>query len=106
MHQYLISLLIFLPLVAALVALFVPARSVNIFRWITLIASLIQIAALSQVMIAYDPAADLQFVEQKPWITLDLGSWGVLKAEYFVAIDGLNILFVCLTIGVMLITGC
>jgi NADH-quinone oxidoreductase subunit M len=103
MQQYLISLLIFTPLIAALIALFIPARFENIFRWLTLVAGLLQVLALAAVMIHFDPLHSLQFTEQKPWITLDLGSWGILKAEYFVAIDGLNILFVCLAIGIMLI---
>jgi NADH-quinone oxidoreductase subunit M len=42
-------------------------------------------------------------IEKQPWITLDLGPWGILKAEYFVAVDGLNFPLVCLSVGVMLI---
>lgn len=53
---------------------------------------------------AYDSMGGLQFVEQHAWITLDLGSWGILKAEYLVGLDGLSLPLVCLTVGVMLIT--
>ena len=45
------------------------------------------------------------FSEQEPWITIDLGTWGTLQAEYFIAVDGLNILFVCLTVFIMLIAA-
>ena len=103
MQQYLLSLLIFAPLAAALIALFIPARLTKYFPFLALTASLLQIAILVRLVSDYDPSASLQFMEQQPWITLDLGSWGVLKAEYFLAIDGLNISFVCLTVGIMLI---
>jgi len=105
MQQYLLSLLIFTPLIAALIALFIPSALERFFRILALITSLVQVLVLAQVMIHYEPSLSLQFAEQKPWISLDLGTWGILKAEYFVAIDGLNILFVCLTVGIMLIAG-
>src|SRR5688500_11971504 len=101
MQQYLLSLLIFIPLIAALIALFIPSTFERSFRFVALISSLIQVFVLLQLLIAYDPSAGLQFAEKQPWILLDLGGWGTLKAEYFVAIDGLNILFVCLTVVIM-----
>jgi NADH-quinone oxidoreductase subunit M len=103
MQQYLLSLLIFTPLAAAVVALCIPSVFHKAFRLLSVVASLIQILVLSQVIRAYNPSASLQFVEQKSWISLDLGSWGILQAQYFVGIDGLNILFVCLTVFIMLI---
>lgn len=103
MQQYLLSLLIFTPLIAALAALFIPSRSETSFRLVAVIASVLQIVYLTKLLIAYDTTLTLQFAEQKPWITLNLGMWGILKAEYFLAIDGLNIAFVCLTVGIMLI---
>ena len=104
MQQYLLSLLIFIPLIAALIALFIPSPRQRYFRLLSLTANVAQVAVLIPLMVSYDSSLSLQFVEQKPWISLDLGTWGILKAEYFVAIDGLNILFVCLTIAIMLLT--
>lgn len=104
MHQYLISLLIFTPAAAALVALFIPSSSQKYFRPIAFASSAVQILLLIQVILAYNPSDSLQFVERVPWITLDLGEWGTFQAEYFVGIDGLNILLVCLTVVIMLIT--
>ena len=101
MQQYLLSLLIITPLVAALVALFIPSRLIKYFPVVSLIASVIQIFFLIQLLSGYQAAGTLEFVEQQPWITLDLGSWGVLKAEYFLAVDGLNISFVSLAVGIM-----
>lgn len=104
MQDYLLSILIFTPLVAALIALFIPSSSHRIFRIITILAGIVQIIALTPVMVGFKPGS-LQFIEQKPWITIDLGSWGTLQAEYFVGIDGLNILFVCLTVFIMLMAA-
>jgi NADH-quinone oxidoreductase subunit M len=103
MQHYLLSLLIFTPLIAALIALALPSASHRPFRLIALGASIVQLIVLAFVIAAYEPSTSLQFVEKKSWIALDLGSWGALQAEYFVAIDGLNILFVCLTVVIMCI---
>jgi NADH:ubiquinone oxidoreductase subunit 4 (subunit M) len=105
MQEYLLSLLIFTPLIAALAALVMPSRLEKYFRPVALAASLVQLLVLTQLLITYEPLQTLQFVEQKPWIILHLGSWGILKAEYFVAIDGLNIVFVCLTVVIMFIAA-
>ena len=91
MQQYLLSSLIITPLVAALVALFIPSRLIKYFPVVSIIASVIQIFFLIQLLSGYQAAGTLEFVERQPWITLHLGSWGVLKAEYFLAVDGLNI---------------
>ena len=104
MEQYLISLLIFTPLLAAVVALCLPSSSKRTIRIVALVASIIQVVALVQMLLQYEVTSTPQFVEQKSWITLDLGSWGTLKAQYFVGIDGLNILLVGLSVVIMLIT--
>ncbi len=104
MQQYLISLLILTPLAAAMIALFVRASSHSIFRILALLASIVQTGILTQIIFGYNPSSSLQFVEQRPWITLDLGTWGTFKAEYFVGVDGLNILLICLSVVIMLIT--
>lgn len=105
MQQYLLSLLIFTPLAAALIALFIPSTLEKYFRILFVVASIVQIFFLLQLLIAYDPSVSLQFAERKTWISLDLGSWGILKAEYFIAVDGLNIALVSLTVFVMAIAG-
>jgi NADH-quinone oxidoreductase subunit M len=45
----------------------------------------------------------LRLVEQASWFTIDLGSLGLLKAEYILAVDGLSMPLVALTVIVMLI---
>ncbi len=103
MQEYLLSLLILTPLAGAFVALCIPSGSEKVFRIVALISGIIQLMVLIQLITHYSPSESLQFVEQRPWITLDLGGWGTLKAQYFVAVDGLNILLVCLGVAIMLI---
>ena len=105
MQQYLLSLLIFTPLVAALIALFIPSSLERAFRVIAIATGVLQLITLVPIIMGFEPSGALQFVEQKPWITLDLGIWGTLKAEYFVALDGLNIVLVCLSVFVLLIAS-
>ena len=103
MQQYLISILIFSPLFAALVGLLVPAKSENIFRYLTAMVNVVQLITLLAMIAAYDKSEALLFVEQQPWITLDLGTWGLLKATYFVGVDGLSFPLIILSVLVMCI---
>jgi NADH-quinone oxidoreductase subunit M len=105
MQQYLLSSLIFTPLLAAFIALFIPRHYEKLFRITSLMASLIQVFLLIIIVCGYTKGEQLQFTEQQPWITLDLGSWGILKAEYFVGLDGLNLSLISLSIGIMLIVN-
>src|SRR5688572_1195088 len=105
MQQYLISLLIFTPLVAAIVGLILPAKSQNAFRYLTLFANGVQIILLLTMIFLYEKSSSsMQFVAQHPWITLDLGAWGVLKATYFVGVDGLSFPLVILSVFILSIT--
>src|SRR5687767_2557297 len=103
MQQYLLSFLIFTPLVAAFFILFLPFSQQKHSRTITVFASILQCLTLFYILFQFSGDGSLQMIEKKPWITLDLGSWGILKAEYFVALDGLNLPLVALTVVIMLI---
>jgi NADH-quinone oxidoreductase subunit M len=104
MQQHLLSFLIFTPLLAALFILLIPASSANLFRKTAIAASALQCVLVVVAVINYESQLEPQFVEQFSWITLDLGSWGILKADYFVALDGLNMPLVCLSVAIMFIT--
>lgn len=103
MQQYVLSFLIFTPLLAAAFVLLTPQSSEAVFRRIAVAASAFQVLATLFLIAGYDPDRPLQYVEKVPWIRLELGSWGVLNAEYFVAIDGLSMPMVCLSVGIMAI---
>lgn len=103
MQQYLISFLIFTPLLAAFLGLFLPVTNEKSFRILTLVVNVLQLIALFFILRAYIPDQGVQFVEKQPWITLHLGGWGTLKAEYFVGLDGLSLPLTALAVFVMFI---
>ncbi|HTF19458.1 MAG TPA: NADH-quinone oxidoreductase subunit M [Chryseolinea sp.] len=103
MQEIQLSLLIFTPLLAAFIGLFIPARSVGVFRYLSLITNAVQLVVLISLLVSYHPDAGTQFVEYQPWITIDLGNWGVLKAAYFLGLDGLSLPLVALSVLVLLI---
>jgi NADH-quinone oxidoreductase subunit M len=104
MQQYLISLLIFTPLVAACICLLIPKQHASIFKSVSFIASLLQIVWLLSMLFAYHPEG-FQFIEKHDWITLRLSSMGILKAEYFVGVDGLSLPLVALSVLVMAVAN-
>jgi NADH-quinone oxidoreductase subunit M len=103
MQQHLLSFVIFIPLVAVFVILFIPDQHAKVSRIIALAACIIQSALLPVIIANFSADGSLQLIEKMPWITLDLGTWGILQAEYFVALDGLSISLVALSIPIMLI---
>lgn len=103
MQEILLTLLLVTPLLAAFIALFIPPVLTTTFRYLTMVANFIQVGVLLLILASYQSTSGLQFVEHRPWITLDLGSWGILKAEYFLGVDGLSMPLVSLAVFVMLI---
>lgn len=99
----LLSYLIFVPILAALLAILIPARLTNSFRVLSLVISIIQIIILILIINRYTFGAGFQLIEKIPWISMELGTWGILKAEYFIALDGLSLPMVALSVGIMLI---
>jgi len=105
-----LSLIVFLPIIAGLIILAVPSSQKQIIRIVSLLAALAQGGLAVLIWQGYDPslpgitaAADgslngaFQLVERLPWITLDLGDFGALNIEYFLGVDGISITMVLLT---------
>lgn len=106
MMQHLLSYLIFAPLAVVVLALFISADAKRTFRILTLVVSAIQLILL--VLIISQTKAELsafQLTEKFNWFSIDPGNWGILKAEYFLGLDGLGFSMVALTVIVMLIAG-
>lgn len=104
MVQHLLTCLIFIPIAAALLALFIPAGSKKAFRLLTLGASVLQLFIVVLVTGQIDPEfSSIQLMEKTNWFSIDLGGWGILQAEYFLGLDGMSFSMVILTVLVMLI---
>jgi NADH-quinone oxidoreductase subunit M len=107
MSQYLLTTLIFTPVAAALLALFIPGESKKSFKFFTLVISAVQISLLIFVISETkgDSFSSFLLSEKVTWFSLDLGTWGILQAEYFVGMDGLSFTMVTLTVLIMSIAG-
>ena len=84
-----ITTITFIPLLAALVIVFSPGRNRKLIRLTALTGSLLSSVLALSLAIQFVPSKGLQFVEKLAWIP----SIGV---DYFVGLDGLNLLLVLL----------
>jgi len=113
MTQYLLSLLIFLPLTAAVILLFIPHHKEKVFKYLTIGATFLQLVLAVCIYRAFQFGAgifkgvnveqEFQLIEKIDWIRLDLGSLGKLSINYFLAIDGLSVMMVLLAAIVLFI---
>ena len=88
-----LSLIVFLPVVGALVMLLIPKAEEQLHKVIALVASLAS-AGVGVAVLAdfdYDQAGRLQYVVDKSWIE-------VISSRYLVALDGLSLPLVALTL--------
>ncbi|MBO0949755.1 complex I subunit 4 family protein [Fibrella forsythiae] len=100
----LLSLLIFIPLVGALVVALVPGERPALFRGIALAVTVIEVLLSALAYWQYVPGnPDYQLLEQADWITLPLGSLGVASIDYLVGVDGISLPLVILSAVVMLV---
>ncbi len=91
-----ITVLVFLPLVGALLMMFIPAKDEESHKLIALLTTvataLVGIALFSEF--DFDRTADLQFDVNTSWIS-------VVNANYHVAIDGMSLPLIALTLLVV-----
>lgn len=99
-----LSLLIFLPLLGALVVAVLPNQQSNSIRWIALGITLIELLLAGAAYMRFDTQlASYQLVEQANWITLSMGSLGIASVDYLLGVDGMNLPLVLLSAVVMLV---
>lgn len=105
----LLSILIFLPLLATAVILALPSKVRASYKYIALGITVVQFGLSAYMYGNFNPTmaginelAGYQFVEQLSWIRMDLGSMGKLEIDYFVAVDGVSLPLIVLSSLVML----
>src|SRR5918992_1541192 len=87
----LLSLILFTPLVGALLLLFVSKRSENAIRWIANLFAAAGFLVSVPLWFWYDAQnPEYQFVERLPWIPS-------IGADYFLGVDGFSVLLILLT---------
>ncbi|MFS2188278.1 NADH-quinone oxidoreductase subunit M, partial [Mucilaginibacter sp. Mucisp84] len=108
----LLTLLIFIPVLFALVIVLLPSSVRGSFKYITLLATLLQLGISIYIYLHFKTGAataginheeQFQFVQKLPWIGLNLGSMGKLQIDYFVGIDGISVMLLVMSALVMVI---
>src|SRR3954464_10420436 len=90
MDHYL-SIILFTPLVGALLLLLVSKQNENAIRWIANATALVGFIISVPLWFWYNPQGpEFQFQERLPWIPS-------IGAEYFIGVDGLSVLLILLT---------
>jgi len=107
----LLSLLIFMPIVGALVVWLLPAGAEKLAKYLNVginaVGAVVAAFVTWQVMAGAPEQVfghTLHLHSLQPWIGLELGGLGTLKIDYFVGIDGLSAAMVLLS-GIVLLMG-
>jgi NADH-quinone oxidoreductase subunit M len=99
-----LSILIFLPLFGSLAVALSPQSFDKYAKWFTLIISFLGILIVSFLYYYFDKSnTNYQFLEQKDWITLSLGSLGTLSIDYLLGVDGISLPLIILAAIIQLI---
>ncbi len=110
--SYILSILIFLPLAAALIVMIMPASFRERLKYIALGTTVIQFLISIFIYLNFNSSASFagvnkesqfQLLEKASWIRLDLGSIGKLEIDYLLGIDGLSMPFLILSALVMFV---
>jgi NADH-quinone oxidoreductase subunit M len=87
----LLSIILFTPLVGALVLLFVNKGNENLIRWIANVTAVAGFVISIPLWFLYDMQnPSFQLIERAPWIPS-------IGAEYFLGVDGFSVLLILLT---------
>lgn len=113
MHEsWITTWITFLPILGMILVLLVPTGkderskevSKNLFRWITVIITGIQLILAIVIFFQYNPQLigvtdphSFQFTKKLTWIQANLPALGTIKIDYFVGIDGISAPMVLLT---------
>lgn len=100
-----LSVILFLPLIAAVLLLFIPKNMSHIAKHLNLLVTISQTILAFYLVSHFQSDAGFQFIQKLNWIDLDLGSIGKLDIDYHIAVDGLSISMVLLSSIVMLIAA-
>ena len=88
-----LSYILFIPTVAAILMLFLPAKRLNLLRWTALIATLLPLALTIFLWVSYKPDITpfkFYFEEKATW-------YEPIQASYHLGVDGISLPMVLLT---------
>ena len=86
-----LTLLIFTPIIGAMILAVIPGQNKQAQRWVALGTAGVNFLISLTLLLGFDPGTHkMQFIEQVPWIP-------GIGVEYFLGIDGLSLLLLLLT---------
>ena len=88
--ESLLSVIVFLPLVAGALLMFVPKDQHQVFRWGAFVAMLATFVLSLALLPRFQSIASMQFVTERPWIP----HFGI---EYHLGLDGISFFLLLLT---------
>ncbi len=91
LNTHLLSLILFVPVIAALIMLFLPGGETKLLRWFAFSASLIPFVLTLVAWTNFNPnAAGFQFVEKYVW-------YEAINSSFHLGVDGISLSMVLLT---------
>jgi NADH-quinone oxidoreductase subunit M len=90
MDHWILTLMVFVPLLGAAVVLCLPSGAKDAIRWTATAFTVPPVILSVWLLRHFDPAAGFQFIDRVSWIP-------AYHIEYFVGDDGLSITMVVLT---------
>ncbi|WP_247232631.1 NuoM family protein [Telluribacter sp. SYSU D00476] len=104
MSEYLLTLLVVIPLIGALVAVVWPSHRLRDLRAITAGTLVLELLVGVLLYTSFNPSLPgLQLTESVDWITLPLGTLGTVSIDYALGVDGISMPLVLLALVVLLI---
>jgi NADH-quinone oxidoreductase subunit M len=89
--EHLLTIILFFPVVAALVIWFIPSDQVRAIRWTALIATLVPLGVSIFLWRSFDPnQTGYQFIERYKW-------YDAINSSFKIGVDGLSLTMVLLT---------
>src|SRR5215831_18145825 len=90
MEHWLLTLMVFTPLIGAAVVLCLPSEGKDAIRWTATAFTVPPVLLAIMLLARFDPNAGFQFVRKADWIP-------AYHIQYFVAVDGISVTMVVLT---------
>jgi NADH-quinone oxidoreductase subunit M len=104
MIDHILTLLIAIPLLGALAVAAWPDNRPQAFRQIALVTMVLEFLAAVTMYAVYDHhQPGFQLSEKADWITLPIGSLGVVSIDYALAIDGISFPLILLAVLVLFV---
>jgi NADH-quinone oxidoreductase subunit M len=104
MIDHILSLLVAIPLLGALAVAAWPSQRSENFKVVSLVVLLLELILGVILYISFqNQNPGFQFSETTDWITLPIGSLGVVSIDYALAVDGISLPLVLLAIVVLLV---